>query len=328
MRSSKLFSLVLVFVGLTGCYHDGFGIGPAETGSFDRTLQVSGQVDLDVLSGSGNIKVRTGGDSSVHVSARIRARSSASGLSAVEKIKKLQANPPIEQQGNSIHIGRIDDRELRQNVSIDYDLTVPAQTKITSQTGSGDQDIDGVKLALNVQSGSGNITLDNIGADARAKSGSGDMKINGVKGALDAGAGSGNIRAQGIAGSVSVNTGSGTIEVEQIASGNVKAEAGSGNVRLRGVQGGLRADTGSGDITVDGNPAGDWRVGAGSGNIDLKIPASASFNIDARTSSGTLRVNHQVTTQGSFSRNHVQGKVGSGGVLVDLHTGSGDIQVN
>lgn len=325
MKSSIFLGLLWMFLGVVAC--EG-GVGPAETGTFDCNLQVSGPVDLAVVSGSGNIEVHAGGDGTLQVHARIHARNSTFGMSAREKIKKLQENPPIEQQGNIIHIGRINDRELQRNVSIDYDLTVPAQTKVDSQTGSGNQNIAGINLAVNTHTGSGNITLDNIGAEVRARSGSGDLRINSVKGALDAEAGSGNIRAQKVAGGISVNTGSGTIEVEQIASGNVRAEAGSGNVRLHGIQGGLKAETGSGDISVDGNPTGDWRVGAGSGNIDLKVPTSASFNIDARTSSGSLRVNRQVTMEGISSRNHVQGKVGSGGTLVDLHTGSGNIEIN
>jgi hypothetical protein len=32
--------------------------------------------------------------------------------------------------------------------------------------------------------------------------------------------------------------------------------------------------------------------------------------------------------QGSISHNHLQGKAGNGGVLLDLHTGSGDIEVD
>lgn len=323
MKSLRLLGIAFIFAAVAT-----LPLHASETGTFDRTLQVSGSVDLDVISGSGNIKVHTGGSGSVYVHATIRARDSWFGMSAQEKVKKLQSNPPIEQQGNSIHIGRIEERELQQNVSIDYDLTVPPQTKVSSRTGSGDQNVNGVQLAVNAQTGSGNVTIDSIGAGVRARSGSGDLKINGVKGPLDAEAGSGNIRARGIAGDVSVNTGSGEIEIEQTAPGGVRASAGSGNVRLRGVKGSVRAETGSGDITVDGEPTGDWRVGAGSGNIDLKVPSGASFNIDARTSSGKLNVNRQVTSQGTLSRNHVQGKVGNGGVLVDLHTGSGDIQVN
>ena len=323
MKSVKLLSLIFIFAAITS-----LPLYATETGTFDRTLQVSGPVDLDIVSASGNIKIHPGGNASVSIHATIRARSSWTGLSASEKIKRLQEHPPIEQQGNSIHVGKIEDRELLQNVSIDYDVTVPAQTKVSSLSGSGDQNITGVQLAVNTHTGSGNITIDNIGAGARARSGSGDLRISSVNGGLDAETGSGNIHARGISGEVSVNTGSGEIEVEQTAPGSVRAGAGSGNVKLRGVKGSLRAETGSGNITVDGEPTGDWRVGAGSGNIDLKVPSGASFNIDARTSSGRLAVNRQVTTQGSFSHNHVQGKVGGGGVLVDLHTGSGDIQVN
>jgi len=301
----------------------------AATGHFDRTLQVSGPVDLEVTSGSGNINVHTGGNGSVIVSAKIHARDNwFGGLSAEEKIKRIESNPPIEQSGNTIHIGRIEDRDLRQNISIDYDVTVPAQTNVNSQTGSGDQTISGVQLPLTAKTGSGNIKIDNIGAGAHIRSGSGDLRINSVKGALNAEAGSGNIEAEGIAGEIYANTGSGDVELHQVAAGDVQVQTGSGTVRIRGVKGGLRVQTGSGDIHAEGEPTHDWRVGAGSGNIDLKIPSGASFDLSAQTSSGSLNVNRQITMQGNFSRNHIEGKVGNGGVRLDLHTGSGNIELD
>jgi DUF4097 and DUF4098 domain-containing protein YvlB len=301
-----------------------------ERGSFDRTLSVTGPVDLDVTSGSGNIMVHAGGSGSVQISARIRARDNwlGGGMSAKDKVQKLQQHPPIEQQGNTIKIGRIEDNDLRQNVSIDYDITAPAQTKLNSHTGSGDQKISGLQLPVTATTGSGNVTLQDIAGDAHINSGSGDLKINSLRGTLTAQAGSGNIRAEGIAGSITARTGSGEIELTQVASGDVSAHAGSGNVKLRGVKGGLRADTGSGDIDAEGEIAHDWRLGAGSGNITLKLPAQASFNLDAHTSSGTLKVNHPVTMQGTMARNHIQGKVGNGGALLEVHTGSGNIHVD
>src|SRR5215468_7178692 len=78
-------------------------------GSFDRTLNVSsGNVDLDVRTGAGSITVRSGGGNTVSIHAKIQARDNwlwNSGLSVEEKVKKLQANPPIEQNGNTIRIG-------------------------------------------------------------------------------------------------------------------------------------------------------------------------------------------------------------------------------
>lgn len=323
MKSLKLSALVVLALALAT-----LKLHAQETGSFDRNLQVSGVVDLDVTSGSGSVKVHSGASGNVHVYAFIRARDSWFGISAQEKVKRLQANPPIEQLGNTIHVGRIEDRELQQNVSIDYDITVPAQTKLSSQTGSGSQTVEGLQLGVNVHAGSGGITVENVSGSVRARTGSGTIRVNNIKGSLDAEAGSGSIRAHGIGGEVSVNTGSGNIEVEQTAPGSVRAGAGSGSLKLYGVKGSVRAETGSGHISVEGDPTGDWRVGTGSGGIDLRIPQNASFTIDARTSSGRLSVNRQVSMQGTFSRNHVQGKVGNGGVLLDLHTGSGNIEVD
>ena len=307
-------------------------LNAATTGHFERTLQVSGTVELEVTSGSGNINVHQGGAGTVAVTAKIHGNNGASWLfgsgNIDERIHKIEQNPPIVQTGNIIHIGRFEDHELSRNISIDYDVTVPPQTRLTSHTGSGDQTISGLQLPVTAKTGSGNITVERIAGETRVSSGSGDLKINSVKGVLYADTGSGNIHANEIAGDVFVNTGSGDIEVRQSAGGSAKAQTGSGNIRLDGVKGGLRADAGSGNIQAQGEPTSDWRLGAGSGNITLRVPSQASFNLDARTSSGTLRFNnHQVTTQGTLAKNHIQGRVGNGGVLLDIHTGSGDIEL-
>src|SRR5262249_15887975 len=76
------------------------------TGHFEGTLQVSGPVDLDVVSSSGNITVHTGTGNSVSVSAKIRAQNSwLFGGDEEAKVRRIEQNPPIEQQGNTIRIG-------------------------------------------------------------------------------------------------------------------------------------------------------------------------------------------------------------------------------
>src|SRR5262249_16191006 len=247
MKSLKSFGLPLMILALGA-----LPLCASATGHFERTLQVSGAVDLDVTSGSGNITVHTGGSGSVYVSAKIYASNSWFFGGAEDRIQRIEKNPPVEQQGNMIRIGRSDDRDLFRNISIDYDITVPAQTKLTSHTGSGDQKISGLQLPLSATTGAGNITLENISADPRGRSGSGDLKINPVKGVLNAETGSGNIRAQEVAGEIIANTGSGDLEMHQSGAGDVKVETGSGNVRLYGVKGGLRAETGSGNILAEG----------------------------------------------------------------------------
>ncbi|HSE49503.1 MAG TPA: DUF4097 family beta strand repeat-containing protein [Terriglobales bacterium] len=295
-------------------------------GSFQRTLKVaSGDVEVSVKTGSGNIDVRTGSGDTVEIRARIRARSGW-GLSAEEKVKRLEANPPIEQTGNSIRIGRIEDRELRNNVSIDYDLVVPARTRVGSATGSGDLKVRGLQGALKASTGSGNLSLSNITADVRAESGSGDMELQDVKGSMYVSTGSGNIRTARVAGRFIGSTGSGDIHLDQTSSGEVKVETGSGNVIANGVDGALSVATGSGDVEINGRQAGEWRMSTGSGNVRVRFAGEPSFELDAETSSGSIDVDHPITIQGRFQKHALHGKVRNGGNLVYVRTGSGDIE--
>jgi DUF4097 and DUF4098 domain-containing protein YvlB len=141
-------------------------------------------------------------------------------------------------------------------------------------------------------------------------------------------AGSGSIRAIDIAGGVDGQTGSGNLTFEQTSQGSVRAETGSGGLELRNVHGSLQAHAGSGSIRADGDPSGSWTVRTGSGSVNLRFPQNASFQLDAHTGSGSINLNHPVTVQGSINRKEVHGKVGGGGVPVQVETGSGSIAID
>lgn len=299
----------------------------AAEGSFQRTLEVTGPVNLDVTTGSGSIQVRTGTSNQVQVTGRIRASSWWGGTSAEERVKRLEANPPIQQSGNIIRIGHITDPDLRRNVSISYELIVPADTRLHSNTGSGNQNVEGIRGSLDISAGSGSLKILDIGDTVRADTGSGNIEISGVKGNVRVKAGSGSIRASGVAGGFEGNTGSGHITLEQTSPGAVRAETGSGGMELRGVQGSLEARAGSGSIRAEGDPKGAWTLHTGSGGVRLKLAADASFDLDAETGSGSINVAQPVTVQGSLGKKHVRGKVRGGGVPVEVDTGSGSIEI-
>jgi len=279
-------------------------------GSFDKTLKVTGAVDLEVKTGAGSIEVRTGDGSTVRVVGKIRAQDWRwSGLSAEERVRRIEANPPIKQEGNIIRIGEIEDRDLQGNISISYELTVPADTKLRSTTGSGSQNVDGIRGPLDATTGSGSITLNRIGGDVRASTGSG------------------SIRSTAIAGGLHASTGSGSIEAELTSGGSVEATTGSGGVDISGVKGTVRARTGSGSIHIQGEPTGEWRISSGSGGVTVRLPANAGFELNARTSSGSVNTAHPVTILGRMDRREVRGTVRGGGPLLDLSTSSGDIRI-
>jgi|SRR5579872_554752 len=295
-------------------------------GTFQRTLQVGGPVSIDLATGSGSVNVHTGSSGQVLITGHVKV-TNWFGSDAEQRVNRIVNDPPIQQSANDIRIGHVSDSELLHNVSISYDLTVPQDTRLRSHTGSGSQTVEGLNGNVEVEAGSGSLRLSDIGNTVRAETGSGEIQIKTVKGNVRAKAGSGSIRASEISGGFESETGSGHISLEQTGPGAVRAETGSGGMELHGVHGSLEATAGSGGITAEGNPTGSWRVQTGSGTVRLELASGAGFDLNAHTSSGTISVSQPVTVQGTMGRRELRGKVHGGGVLVEVETGSGNIEV-
>ncbi len=252
-------------------------------GSFDRTLQVSGPVILQVNTGSGHIHVMAGGPSSVQIIGHVQ---SFSLFHAQQRVRSVENNPPIYQSGNSITIGL----NTPNNVSIDYNITLPSNTQLTAHSGSG------------------------------------DVRIINVSASTDASTGSGDIQVDGLGGHVILRTGSGDIHAGFENSNSASARTGSGNITLKNVQGMLVAHTGSGDIHVSGTPSGGWNLKTGSGDVTLRT-GPAHYSIDATTGSGSIHSNQSITIHGNLGHHHLVGDVNGGGPTVRVVTGSGDIRI-
>jgi len=295
----RIYSLVVLAMLLTAAVT----ANAAVTGRFERTLQVPGTVDLEIATGSGNVTVKTGPPGTMHIIGTIRANSFFGG--GEDRVRAIEQNPPISQTGGIIRIGRNTDSNLMQNISISYDVVVPAETVLKSSTGSGDQNISGLKNAVRISTGSG------------------ELKINSIGGAVRASTGSGNIEIADVTGSVNAQTGSGELHIRN--SGAVELSTGSGTIEVSGVRGGAHAKTGSGDIRVNGEATAPWQLHTGSGDVKVQLQNS-KYDLDANTSSGSIAVGPQIAIERS-DRHHMRGKVNGGGTLLEIQTSSGDIDV-
>ena len=250
----------------------GCNIGPSSRGSFQRDLQVNGKVDLQLESGAGTITVHTGDVHQVSIDAHIRARSSW-GTSGEAKIRELEKNPPIEQTGNSIRVGHIEDSKLRQDVRIDYDLIVPPQTQLTTTTGAGNQRIHGLELPVQARSGAGNITVEECTGDARLETGAGSIDVKGTDGALDLESGAGSVNVHGTPKHdwhVRVGAGSIHLKVPRASSFDLDASSGFGAVSIAGgfkVDGAVSSRRVQGKVG-NGGPTVELNSGAGTISID------------------------------------------------------------
>ncbi len=278
-------------------------------GNFERMLQVSGPVDLEVLTRSGDVTVRAGSGGSVFIRGKIYVGDHwLMGNRSVD-VHEIEQHPPIRQDGNSIHIDYVNLR----NISVDYEISVPANTVVRTRSGSGDQVIEGTHGKVDTQTGSGDVKLANLTGEIHLQTGSG------------------NVRARQISGAVKGGTGSGDVEIDETDTGDIDLHTGSGNITAHGVQGGFRGETGSGDVTAEGTQSGAWEIHTGSGNVHVKLPSNAAFDADISTSSGTVDVAEpiEMTVQGRVGDTHkqIRGKVHGGGPLLRVRTGSGDIHI-
>jgi hypothetical protein len=290
-------------------------------GSFDRTLEVSGPVDLSVKSGSGSITVKTGSDGTVQVIGKIYAHRDR----AEANVRYLEQNPPIEQSGNTITIGEID-RDRSRDISISYELVVPVATQLVSSTGSGSQTVGDIQGPVDASSGSGSLKIGDIGGKVEASSGSGSIHISAANGGVRAKTGSGSIRAYKVAGPFTSSSGSGSVVLEQVGPGDVEVETGSGSIEVNGVRGALSADTGSGGIRAEGSMEGEWDLHSSSGTVVVRLPSDAQFELDAYSSSGSIESDHQVTVHG-LTKGQLKGQVRGGGPLLKVRTSSGSIRI-
>jgi DUF4097 and DUF4098 domain-containing protein YvlB len=296
-----------------------------EEGHFDRTLAVTGAVDLTVQTGSGAIAVRRGASSKVEIHGTIHADHGHVGGNVEARIQEIEMNPPIEQSGNTIRVGHFDDHDRERGISISYELIVPSESKLRAESGSGGQTVEGIHGPVEANTGSGNQRFANIGGEVRARAGSGEIELNSISGSVHAKAGSGTIRALGIAGGLTASSGSGNITLEQTSAGDVEISTGSGEIEIKGAKGAVKATTGSGSIHAQGQPASEWCLRSGSGNVTAELPKGAAFDLIARSNSGPIETSHELNVEATINRSELRGSANGGGVLVDLTTSSGSI---
>ena len=287
---------------------------------FDRSFDVTGRIELDVATGSGNVIVRRSGGDTARVRGELRIhdrgsiwsfwrRGSRLSDEEIERlIEEFEQRPPVELSGNRLRVGHIDE-EWRHGFSVSYEIEVPAVTDVEARTGSGRAEIDGIEGRVVARTGSGGVVLRDVIGNVEARSGSG------------------SIRAEALAGSFDGRAGSGSIEVDLVAAGSVNVSTGSGSIRLAGLDGALTARAGSGSITIAGQPVERWELQTGSGSIRLSLPEESAFDVDARTGSGGVTTDHPLTIRGRVDRNRLQGQVRGGGPLISARTGSGGIRI-
>jgi hypothetical protein len=150
---------------------------------------------------------------------------------------------------------------------------------------------EGIRLDR-VRTTNGNIELTGRYSDVRAGTTNGDVRLDSVMGSLDLSTTNGSIRAQDVLGRVKADTTNGGI-----------------TLGLREIKEAIDAETTNGSIT-------------------LKVLGDLNADLMARTTNGRVNTEFPITVQGNLgSRRRVEGRIGSGGPVISLHTTNGSIHI-
>ena len=276
---------------------------------FEKTVNLAqdGKVILDNVSGS--IEVKTWNRAEVQIVADKTSRA-ATRNKAKENADLV--NITVTQENSTVRIETEYPKGEHKNlsVSVNYKLMVPSSASI------------------NVETVSGSVTCEDIGGNLRATTTSGSVFVSGARAGAACSSMSGNVEAVDVTGDVDLHTVSGTVKADSVK-GSVEADTVSGSVLLTNITSAVRVEgsTTSGRVVYEGDitSSGYYFLTSHSGRVEFTVPAGAAFDVVAKTFSGSINSEFEISVQGKIDKKSLSGSINGGGAEVELKAFSGNI---
>ncbi len=264
------------------------GASPAQADEWTHQYPLKGGAELHVKTDDGSVRIETGAGSEIDAC--------------------------VTTVGWRIAPGEVTITESQTGDRVDIEVRIP---KNRTGWGAGQRSIT---VALRVPKQ----------ADLSVHTGDGSIAVQPVKGQIDLSTGDGSITADGLEGGIRLHTGDGSIRATGL-SGRLRADTGDGHMNVRGRFDVLDLRTGDGGIEaaaeIGSRVEAAWSLRSGDGGITLRLPEGLGADLDAHTGDGGIVLDKPVTVTGTISPNTVRGKLGAGGLPLQIHTGDGSIRL-
>jgi DUF4097 and DUF4098 domain-containing protein YvlB len=279
------------------------------------TAGANAQLDLETLSGDIIVRAGSGREIVVEIIRNARGTTDAAAKTALSRVRV-----DSEERAGRITVKAVypSERQTSYSVSVDYRVTAPAGTRVTTRAVSGDVTIDGISGDLSVNTMSGDILVTDASRLTGAKTASGDVTLRnvGAEGLLEASTMSGDIIATGVkAHRVDLGTMSGSVTARAVTADEVKLSS--------------MTD----DVVFDGAlaPRGRYEFTTHSGDVRITIAGDTGFAFEGSTFTGGVRndAGLKLTTVGNrrTSTRNVRGTFGDGSAVITATSFSGDVIV-
>ncbi len=211
----------------------------------------------------------------------------------------------------------------------DLRVLVPAGKRVEVNLAIGEVTVTNVNGDLRIDVHAAGVRASGTKGRLTVDAGSGSVVVEDGEGELDIDTGSGSSDIMGFRGrSVTVDAGSGTITTRDVTVERFSVEVGSGSVRADLLStDDLRVDTGSGSVAVGLTKVpGSTDIDTGSGSVRIELPANANATVDINSGSGGISSDFPVTME-QLRRRELRGKLGEGGPMLRVSTGSGGVRL-
>lgn len=292
---------------LGGCDFEGMEWGDSnrykQEFSYDHKLNPGGRVFLENFNGSVEL---LGWDKDT---VQITGTKYASRQEVVDQMKIEVVSEP-----NSLRVRTIRPFERNCQCGAKYTIRLPK------------------KVALDrVESSNGSLRVENIDGEARLRTSNGSIRVMDMRGTIEAVTSNASIDVNSFAGGASLKTS-------------------NGRIRAEGVRGSFDADTSNAsiDVTIDELDAGrplkldssngsinltllNWNqnpivASTSNASVNVRLPTGVNAQLRARTSNSSITSDYEVATT-ETSKNKLDGRIGSGGPLIELSTSNGGVRL-
>lgn len=200
----------------------------------------------------------------------------------------------------------------RAQYPIDFEVVVPAGTRLRLRDTSGVIEVSGMQREVEIEDGSGTLEVRRIAGPLRVRKESGDVRIEDVAGATTLHSRSGQMKLRRL-GELKIEASEGNVDIAEVAGARIHHRG--GNLNITHVRGDLAIDDDSGEIVV-ADAAGRVAVRDDSGQIRI----TRAGQVEISDTSGDVTV-QDATGLRVLSKESGEVKVRNIGSAVELAAG-------
>lgn len=182
-----------------------------------------------------------------------------------------------------------------------------------------------------VETSNGSLRLEAVRGEARLRTSNASLKVADFEGPLEATTSNGSVEITGYEGQATLKTSNARIRGTDLK-GRLEATTSNGSIDITitepapGLPLKFTTSNGSINLTLDKWANTGLVARTSNSSVNLRLPQGVNANLQASTSNGSINTEFEISTS-QLSKNRVDGRIGSGGPLIDLATSNGAIRV-